>query len=626
MADWASLIAEEVQQFDGEGHAEGAGDAQAKPLDEPRGETPQAPAKTSAASPVVGSVQAPRTGRTNLQAPKNPFLGIRHFPAGGYEFRPQHGTKFPKIERLEGENDLQAAYRAAAALRQSGLGAFDNSSVVAAQEALDAWGQGILALHRLRNLRAHAESDVGPSEDAVNELDLVLRLNVAQALLQLRCFEEANLHCEAALEIDPGNPKALWRKAKAVWALRCPGEARSVLEEFLAQEPKNPAAVAMLREIEVEELKKKAKRVGPAFKPKTQLLGHVYCSKVRKTQKVRRQRRRGSTPSSPEAAGGSGYPSPAAHRGIKRDFDGKPCGEHDFPVTREPKPIVADPKSSTDLRDVKAVVINLDRRPDRLAECGKRLDVHSMEYERMRASDGRLDSIGADEVTHRWHTGRNVVYQKIRSRRKGWDDLHTYVVRELDMSAGERGCAMSHIRAWRYCESAERPMLVMEDDAVPTKEFREVLSQALTSLPRDADVLYLGYSQAAEWRRHVSKNVAEAEYVWTTVAYLVWPEGARKLLSKLPVNQPVDNFMATLCADGDIKAYVTLPKIVHQADGWNVKSDVGHSDEAPAPGVATSDVFHTDDKYWGDGPANPHFACTFSFGSDIVKSDDRYWE
>ena len=25
--------------------------------------------------------------------------------------------------------------------------------------------------------------------------------------------------------------------------------------------------------------------------------------------------------------------------------------------------------------------------------------------------------------------------------------------------------------------------------------------------------------------------------------------------SRLPVNQPVDNFMATLCADGDIKAF-----------------------------------------------------------------------
>ncbi|CAE7218746.1 COLGALT1, partial [Symbiodinium pilosum] len=331
-------------------------------------------------------------------------------------------------------------------------------------------------------------------------------------------------------------------------------------------------------------------------------------------------------------------------RGIKRDLK-QSCGNGlriaengHFSATGAVKAAVTasmlpEKQTTANLANIKAVLINLDRRPDRLVECSKRLEAHCpwLQYNRMRASDGKIDSIPSEEVTHSWHTGRNVVYQKIRSRRKGWDDLHTYVVRELVMSAGERGCASSHIRAWRHCLdvcSPSQPLMVFEDDAVPTQEFTEVFSRALASLPRDADVLYLGYSQAAEWRQHVSAELVEAEYVWTTVAYMVWPEGARKLLSKLPVNQPVDNFMATLCADGDIKAYCMRPKIVHQADGWNVKSDVGHSDEAPPPGAVQSDVFHTDDKYWGTGPANPHFNVSFSFGadSDIIKSDDRYWE
>ena len=33
------------------------------------------------------------------------------------------------------------------------------------------------------------------------------------------------------------------------------------------------------------------------------------------------------------------------------------------------------------------------------------------------------------------------------------------------------------------------------------------------------------------------------------------PELLHKCSSRLPVNQPVDNFMATLCADGDLKAW-----------------------------------------------------------------------
>eukprot|EP00438_Fugacium_kawagutii_P021858 Skav233027 [mRNA] locus=scaffold909:713182:731007:- [translate_table: standard] len=286
----------------------------------------------------------------------------------------------------------------------------------------------------------------------------------------------------------------------------------------------------------------------------------------------------------------------------------------------------------------------------------------------MRASDGKQDLISSNEVKLGARTVEVLVVG--HGLWVGWDDLHTYKVRELSMSAGERGCAgapraaclpakaMSHIQAWRRCleNSPDQPLLVAVSAMGPVVEAsppchgflkpwlamaisgcpwdttryhvpcNAVLKRALSSLPRDADVLYLGYSQAADWRS-CGPDLAEAEYVWTTVAYMIWPEGARKLLSKLPVNQPVDNFMALLCADGNLKAYCTLPKIVHQADGWNVKSDVGHSDEAPAPGVVTSDVFHTDDKYWGNGPANPHFVCSFGFGnsSDIVKSDDRYW-
>ncbi|CAE7239210.1 Spag1, partial [Symbiodinium sp. KB8] len=200
----------------------------------------------------------------DLESLKQPFLGIRHYPAGGYEFRNGHSTKFPSIPVEEGETDIEAAYRVASERRTAGREAFgDGTSVVSAQAAVDAWGQGILALHRLRNLnkRACAEGAStpleSPSAEDVNELDLVLRLNIAQALLKLKQYECAVSHCDAALEINPRNVKALWRKAKAVWGLRCPGEALQALEDFLSVDPGNPAARAMLKEIEAEEQKRK---------------------------------------------------------------------------------------------------------------------------------------------------------------------------------------------------------------------------------------------------------------------------------------------------------------------------------------------------------------------------------
>lgn len=252
---------------------------------------------------------------------------------------------------------------------------------------------------------------------------------------------------------------------------------------------------------------------------------------------------------------------------------------------------------------LQAVIVNLDRRPDRLSDCAWKLKANCpwLPWTRFNASDGRRDEIALTDVGNSWNTARNVVYQKLRSQRKNWDDLHTYQEKDLVLSPGERGCALSHIRAWKHCldvcSDDDTPLLVLEDDADPTAEFTSNLKNALAALPKDPHVLYLGYSQASEWRSEISPNLAESDYVWTTVGYLVWPAGARLMLSQLPVDQPVDNFMADLCARGQMRSYCVRPKVVLQAEAWNVNSDVGHSDE-----VTPSDIRHSDSFYWGLDP------------------------
>lgn len=263
--------------------------------------------------------------------------------------------------------------------------------------------------------------------------------------------------------------------------------------------------------------------------------------------------------------------------------------------------------ATAEMQELEAVVVNLDRRPDRMEDCSAKLRTHCpwLRHQRFPATDGKRDAITTAEVSETWNTRQNVEYQRLRAKRKGWNDLDTYQIRTLTLSLGERGCALSHIRAWRHClersGGKDRPLLVLEDDAAPTPEFTAILARALAALPSDAHVLYLGYSQAADWRRQISPEVVEAEYVWTTVAYIVWPAGAKHLLSRLPIDQPVDNFMACACADGGLNAYCVRPKIVHQADGWNVNSDVRHSDEhywGP-----NSDIHHSDVLYPGLHPS-----------------------
>lgn len=150
------------------------------------------------------------------------------------------------------------------------------------------------------------------------------------------------------------------------------------------------------------------------------------------------------------------------------------------------------------------------------------------------------------------------------------------------MSGGERGCAHSHLRLWRLAAERTDNTLVLEDDVhlcfdrngggkMKGKIFTERLALALRYAPSDFDVIYLGWSG---WRgghfkfmkddpeeSATSKNVIQkAEYVWTTVAYVISQAGAKKLLAaaKNSVDQPVDNFMAWEASQGKLKSYVAM--------------------------------------------------------------------
>merc|ERR1712113_1253772 len=102
------------------------------------------------------------------------------------------------------------------------------------------------------------------------------------------------------------------------------------------------------------------------------------------------------------------------------------------------------------------------------------------------------------------------------------------------------------------------------------KVFTERLQLAMKHAPSDFDVIYLGWSgwrggHYRHWKadppsRSAMRGVLRrAEYVWTTVAYVISQAGARKLLAAAgPMNQPVDNFMAWQASQGKLKAYVAL--------------------------------------------------------------------
>lgn len=225
---------------------------------------------------------------------------------------------------------------------------------------------------------------------------------------------------------------------------------------------------------------------------------------------------------------------------------------------------------------LRTLVVNLGRRRDRWIGVQKRLaslPSGLLAVERLVATDGRTEgSVEEAAVLRKWTTDRNAKYDGRQGSRAGV---------ELEMTVGERGCAMSHVRAWReVAASAERPVLILEDDAVLAKSFAKRLKPLLrAAIAGNADALYLGYINGAKWRGKVSPGLYEAEYLWTTVAYVLWPRGARKLLDALPVDCPVDNFMAWQIASNRLRALAVVPELVDQEGEWDFGSDVAHSDD-----------------------------------------------
>ena len=234
----------------------------------------------------------------------------------------------------------------------------------------------------------------------------------------------------------------------------------------------------------------------------------------------------------------------------------------------------------------KAVVINLERRKDRLLSCTDAFDkeMPSLNLERFPAIDGTnvLVEIPVTHVTRSWDSTNNERFKKIRDRRKGWNSYRKPKQFLLQLSPGERGCAMSHVQAWQWHAGNDwlRPLLVLEDDAKPQPGLLTELVGLWNEVPRDAHILYLGYSRANKFTNYIGPKLAKCDYVWTTVAYIVMPGKVKDLLKLLPINEPIDNWLSHHSHEGRLNNYCVTPKLVYPAKPWEEDSNIVHSDDA----------------------------------------------
>jgi len=225
-------------------------------------------------------------------------------------------------------------------------------------------------------------------------------------------------------------------------------------------------------------------------------------------------------------------------------------------------------KPSANIARLKAVVINLKDREDRWLGIQKTAtkNVPWLKMERLDAVNGRETPPPAKDVCKKYSTLRLAKM------------FHWYRPKTVEMSGGERGCCGSHLKAWRKCAASNKPLIVLEDDAVILPSFTDTLEKAMREAPADIGALWLT-SKDRGTRKRLGKALMQPSYLWTTVGYVIWPAAARAFIKLLPMDMPVDNFMAWHIKEKYVKGFSVQPACIRQANTWNIGSDVPHSDD-----------------------------------------------
>jgi len=301
------------------------------------------------------------------------------------------------------------------------------------------------------------------------------------------------------------------------------------------------------------------------------------------------------------------------------------------------KAVQEEAQEKTPLANLKALMVGLARRPDRRQRCEDMLkeQVPWLQCTFFNGTDGKNETIPDEEVAQTWNTKNNSLYGTYEDVfDKQGALLHSaaeFASPGVDyaFSPGERGCAHSHYRIWKHVAEAEHPVLVLEDDVQLVFErsaggmasgatFTTRLEKAMAEVEgKEPDVLYLGWSgfRDGNYKHHTTSRgrksalVRKAEYVWTTVAYVLWPAGAKKLLEAAqPMNQPVDNFMAWECREGRLDAYVVL--------------DEGDDNSTWSGGIVTQHDFENDsDVRKSDGGDQGHDPTEFLAKASAAAAD-----
>jgi len=171
----------------------------------------------------------------------------------------------------------------------------------------------------------------------------------------------------------------------------------------------------------------------------------------------------------------------------------------------------------------KVIVINLAKRPDRMAQIKEQLDAHKITFERFEAIDGQ----------------------------------------ELGVS-GVAACTMSHravIEKYKDCQS----LFIFEDDAQLNSNFEQLWDKFIVNLPDDWQMVYLGCNRIES--NLVADGVGRLLQGVATHAYGAKQTIFDDLIKVSKSVNPID--ISYMQMQVSVPTYVAIPTMVGQVPGFS---------------------------------------------------------
>ena len=175
----------------------------------------------------------------------------------------------------------------------------------------------------------------------------------------------------------------------------------------------------------------------------------------------------------------------------------------------------------------KVIVINLDRRTDRMEKLVPQLEKLDIQYEKFSAVDGK--QLGVDPIVAGLQS-------------------HLQVMKQI---TGQR-------------------VLILEDDAQFVEDFNEKFEKVIQTLPEDWDIFYLGALVPKEVGlvRMVNRHWGIQVLTTGSQAYCINPSRLEYFINKLEdYNSYIDIGLRDFAKD--LKAYITQPNLVVQFPSYS---------------------------------------------------------